>query len=124
MNAIDWKDYAPIFMPHEFECRCGCRGLTLDPELIALLYEARIFAGIPFVVTSGYRCPAHNFRVGGVARSAHVLGKAADIRAGSMMARRKVLKGLLSVGFPRIGIADSFVHADVATELPNGVFLY
>ena len=36
--------------------------------------------GKPIVVTSGYRCPKLNRAVGGVARSQHTKGEAADIR--------------------------------------------
>ena len=124
MSNIEWTRYSPIFQAHEFECRCGCGRLKIDPELIEMLYEARLQAGIPFVVTSGYRCPAHNGHVGGVSGSAHTLGKAADIRANSMVARMKVLDALLRVGFPRVGIAREFLHCDVDWEKPLGVYLY
>ena len=36
--------------------------------------------GRPIVVNSGYRCPKLNRAVGGVARSQHIKGEAADIR--------------------------------------------
>ena len=36
--------------------------------------------GRPIVVNSGYRCPKLNRAVGGVARSQHTKGEAADIR--------------------------------------------
>ena len=123
MSNIEWTRYSPIFTPQEFECKCGCGRLKIDPELIEMLYEARLQAGIPFVVASGYRCPAHNGHVGGVAGSAHVTGKAADIRANSMVARMKVLYAVLA-NFPRVGIAREFVHVDVDWEKPLGVYLY
>lgn len=37
----------------------------------------------PIKVNSGYRCPELNRKVGGVSNSRHLLGKAADITAGS-----------------------------------------
>jgi uncharacterized protein YcbK (DUF882 family) len=37
--------------------------------------------GAPIIVTSGYRCPLLNKKVGGVATSYHMKGQAADIRA-------------------------------------------
>ena len=37
--------------------------------------------GKPIVVTSGYRCPKLNKTVGGAAKSQHITGEAADIRA-------------------------------------------
>ena len=36
--------------------------------------------GAPIIVTSGYRCPALNTAVGGVANSHHIVGCAADIK--------------------------------------------
>ena len=124
MSNIEWTRYSPIFREREFECKCGCGQLKIDPELIEMLYAARLHAGIPFVVTSGYRCPAHNGHVGGVSGSAHTTGKAADIRANSMVARMKVLDAMLRSGFPRVGIAREFVHVDLDWEKPLGVYLY
>ena len=40
---------------------------------------ARDRAGSPFKINSGYRCPAHNKKIGGVDNSAHTKGEAADI---------------------------------------------
>lgn len=39
--------------------------------------------GHPLRVTSGYRCPQLNKAVGGVPRSQHMLGQAADVTAGA-----------------------------------------
>lgn len=36
--------------------------------------------GAPIIVTSGYRCPKLNKKVGGAKNSQHTLGQAADIR--------------------------------------------
>ena len=44
-----------------------------------LLDPIRRRYGAPIIVTSGYRCPALNTAVGGVANSHHVVGCAADI---------------------------------------------
>jgi hypothetical protein len=38
--------------------------------------------GQPIIVTSGYRCARLNAAVGGVANSQHLIGQAADIKAG------------------------------------------
>ncbi|MCX8578903.1 hypothetical protein J3U35_05560, partial [Gilliamella sp. B2717] len=35
----------------------------------------------PIIITSGYRCPALNARVGGVASSTHTQGLAVDFRS-------------------------------------------
>ncbi len=44
-----------------------------------VLEPARVRLGVPIIVTSGYRCPALNSAVGGVANSQHTKGQAADL---------------------------------------------
>ena len=45
-----------------------------------ILEPLREFAGQPVVISSGYRCPQLNLKVGGVYSSQHTLGEACDIR--------------------------------------------
>ncbi len=73
------------FVMKEFECRDGCRMPAAAKENIEALVEqvldpVRRAYGKAICVTSGYRCPSHNARVGGVPQSQHVVGQAADIR--------------------------------------------
>jgi uncharacterized protein YcbK (DUF882 family) len=63
----------------EFECRC-CGRLQLDSHLVEGLEALRALAGVPVVISAGYRCPHHNQEVGGVPNSEHTRGLAADIR--------------------------------------------
>ena len=50
-------------------------------QLTAIKLElVRQALGKPIVITSGYRCPALNARVGGVSTSAHTKGLAVDFR--------------------------------------------
>lgn len=46
-----------------------------------VLQPLRDHAGEPLTINSGYRCPALNRAVGGVANSQHLTGEAADIKA-------------------------------------------
>ena len=57
--------------------RAAQRMLTILVE--QLLDPIRRRYGAPIIVTSGYRCPALNTAVGGVANSHHIIGCAADI---------------------------------------------
>lgn len=66
------------FSSSEFECP-HCHQSPMDPLLISVLQIIRDHVKLPIVVNSGYRCPEHNKRVGGVANSQHIFGKAADI---------------------------------------------
>ena len=60
--------------------RAARKMLTILVE--QLLDPIRRRYGAPIVVTSGYRCPALNTAVGGVANSHHIVGCAADIVGG------------------------------------------
>lgn len=54
--------------------------IRISPRLINVLEEIRTRAsGYPINVTSGYRPPAYNRKVGGVSNSTHIDGLAADI---------------------------------------------
>ena len=57
--------------------RAARKMLTILVE--QLLDPIRRRYGAPIIVTSGYRCPALNTAVGGVANSHHIVGCAADI---------------------------------------------
>ena len=58
--------------------RAARQMLTILVEQI--LDPIRCRYGAPIIVTSGYRCPALNTAVGGVANSHHIVGCAADIK--------------------------------------------
>ena len=72
------------FKMNEFQCKDGCempasaRG-NIEALVEAVLDPARERLGKPITVNSGFRCPLHNSRVGGVANSQHMRGEAADI---------------------------------------------
>ena len=51
-----------------------------------VLDPAREQFGKPIYVNSGFRCPLHNTTVGGVPKSQHIAGEAADITAGGLTA--------------------------------------
>lgn len=59
-------------------------GNVLDP--------LREWYGKPIRVNSGYRCPALNKAVGGVANSQHLTGQAADIDTGGTAENRKLMR--------------------------------
>lgn len=112
------------FDSREFICPCGCREAAMSSKLIDMLTNARIRAGIPFAITSGYRCPKRNEKVGGVANSSHVLGDAVDIACTSGPDRLKIVSALMKAGFVRIGIASNFIHADVDGSKPASIWHY
>lgn len=114
------------FKASEFTCKCGCGANETDQRLVDMLERARTIAGIPFYITSGTRCVQHNRNVGGSPISSHLFDKsigesslAADIAIESNKNRFIILSSLLSVGFKRIGISRSFIHADVDNKKPT-----
>lgn len=85
--------------------------VNLQPSLIQMLDNARGFAGIPFVITSGFRNPAQNASVGGVSNSAHLTGNAADILCTDQN-RWTIIQGGLQAGFKRVEACATHVHFD------------
>ena len=85
---------------------------NMNKDFLFVLDEAREFAGIPFVINSAYRSPNHPLSVKNPT-SSHIKGLAVDIKATDNATRFKIVEALISVGFTRIGIADTFVHVDL-----------
>ena len=106
------------FRRYEFECRCTCKADHIQPVFIAHLEDARRKYGHPMQITSGVRCPEHNAKVGGLPDSAHLTGWAADIGCTTSYSRYKLINALLAAGFKRIGVAKSFIHADLDPTKP------
>lgn len=63
-----------------------------------VLYPLRKYVGCPVVVTSGYRCKRLNAAVGGVARSKHLHGLAADIKCAQTTKALAFLQSLKEQG--------------------------
>lgn len=93
----------------------------LDPKLVKALDEAREYAGIPFVITSGKRTSETNERALGVENSAHLTGLAVDLRADNSLDRYQMVRGLLLAGFKRIGVYSGHIHADLDYGKPYPV---
>lgn len=104
---------AKYFKDHEI------RGLR--PELVEMLDKAREAAGVPIVITSGFRNPGYNQMVGGVGDSSHIKGLAVDIRCPWNEYGLKIVYGLGVAGFKRIGIYDKHVHCDCDESKPQNV---
>lgn len=85
----------------------------LKPELVEMLDRARELAQVPFKLNSTLRSTEKNAQVGGVKDSAHTKGLAVDIACTESRNRFKILNALLEVGFKRLGIAKTFIHADI-----------
>ena len=68
-----------FFRPEEFACPC-CGRVIVAVGLVLLLDILRASLGRRLIITSGYRCQAHNAEVHGAETSRHLVGCAADLR--------------------------------------------
>lgn len=107
----------PHFTRKEFDCKCGCAQTKHDVDLSTKLEQLRALFKSPITVTSAYRCPTHNKRVGGSSGSKHVKGQAADVKCANT---NPVCFGIVAKElFPAVGIywygTSAFVHVDTRT---------
>jgi len=110
------------FSLKEFECKDGSDTPIWVQNNIRLLsvelQKLRNVLGRPIRITSAYRSPEYNKKIGGVANSQHLYGKAADIQVKNVdpvqvyeIIEDMAEKGELSIG--GLGLYDSFVHIDI-----------
>lgn len=78
--------------------------------------------GKPIVVSSGYRSPKLNKAVGGVARSQHTKGEAADIRcvSDSRAENKRLFDLIVASGFPFDQLIDEYNYDWVHVSFKDG----
>jgi hypothetical protein len=104
------------FSAGEFRCKDEIDAPSPWPvatDLVALLQAMRDRLGKAITITSGYRTPEHNIKVGGAISSKHLIGAAADIKVKGV-APRELAWLAWSLGCRRIGVSGTFCHVDVA----------
>jgi hypothetical protein len=114
----NWSDYPmnewrwPNFSPRELACK-GTGSLMLDPAAMDRLQALRTRLGRPLLITSAYRSPEHNRRVGGAKNSMHMRGIAFDVRMENHDPH-EFEKAARAVGFTGIGTypRSGFIHVD------------
>lgn len=117
-----WEEIQ-YFTREEFRCKCGgkyCSGFPAEPkeQLVKIADELRQRLGVPILVISGLRCPKWNALQGGVAKSQHMCGEAADVYARGI-SRARVEAELDKIGGVRYHypIANS---GNVHFDIPKG----
>lgn len=110
--------YRPFFFVEDEFSRVGCKMSDVNEESLRKLDAARRIAGIPFVITSAFRTSAQNSAANGAKNSAHLRGRAFDIKV-SAATRFIVVKSAIDAGFTRIGVSTNFVHMDDDLTLPS-----
>ena len=122
-NDLKSKPQFKHFDISEFTCPCCGRNL-ISICLIQKLDKARGIAGIPFNISSGYRCKKQNSKVGGSVTSSHIPGLAADIMVAVGYPRLLIIESLLKAGFQRIGVSSNMIHVDIDPNKPSSFWLY
>jgi len=110
------------FKKEEFNCKCGCdmpddvyANITKVANQLQFLRDS---LGKPIKINSGYRCPEHNLKIGGVTNSQHQFGKAADIVIKALPTNivRQYIDDFISDGEMLqggLGLYETFVHYDI-----------
>ena len=101
------------FKEEEFENSTPvCSLQDMQQRTISKLDTAREIARIPFILNSAYRSHQWEQTRGRSGIGAHTLGQAIDLRCFNQSDRYIMVAALLQAGFKRIGIGESFIHAD------------
>lgn len=107
------------FKPEEF-----VKPDILRWEMIRKLDELRDRCGFALRITSSYRDPEHNTKVGGVPESSHCVApdgmySGIDISIDSVGGSGifQLVRNAFTVGFNRIGIYPKHIHLDVESRL-------
>ena len=111
----------PNFSLDEFRSKDGSsfpseivQSLTI---LATQLQSLRTELGRSITITSGYRSPSHNLKVGGAKDSFHIRGMAADIQVSGMTPKQvyDAIEKLIKEGKMKeggLGLYKSWVHYD------------
>lgn len=116
------KKLSSNFQVKEFACMDGSDAVLVAPRLVMVLQSIRDHFGASVSITSGYRTPQYNEKVGGVAHSQHCYGTAADITVKGVAVEtvaayaRKIMPDWGGVGIYK---KQGFVHVDVRETLSD-----
>lgn len=96
------------------------------PDLVAMRYLAQLCEDVleplrahlksPIIITSGFRSPSHNAKIGGAKNSLHTTGMAADIAVGQLDKQIPVaafLSKIPEVGGIGLYEAKGIIHVDI-----------
>lgn len=107
------------FKLEELKCRCGkcsSHGIEMNVDFMKNLDTLREMSKFPFILTSAYRCPEHNNKVGSSGSDGeHTKGLAVDIAVNGHQAYILLNNVYKQHYFNRIGIdrksaRDGYIH--------------
>ncbi len=102
---------APYFKPSEFTSDGKPALANMNPAFLRKLVTLRERCAFAFLLTSTYRSPAKNKRVGGAQNSMHLLGRAADIACSGGRVRWEIVRHATEMGLS-VGIMENAIHVD------------
>lgn len=102
----------PNFKVKEFACKDGSDLIMISDETVAILQTVRNLIGSAITITSAYRTPAYNAKIGGAKKSQHMYGKACDTK--SKYGARILARAYQFLGANGIGLYpySPFCHVD------------
>lgn len=118
--------YQPVFFKsEEFQkCTPSCYMVDMVDDVLLKLDIARHIYDDPITITSAFRSTEWEKQQGRNGSSSHTKGLAVDIYCTDSRKRIRLIRALLQAGFFRIGIAETYIHADIDTSKAAGVWLY
>lgn len=121
----DKSQLSQHFNVQEFRCKCGTKHEILIAEELVEKLE-KLYSALncsKIIVTSGYRCTAHDKNVGGSGSGQHTKGNAADIccygQDGQPISSKTVCCKAQDIGFTGIANINEkyiYTHVDVRTN--------
>lgn len=93
--------------------RLGAAPTEISLELCQRLEKLRAKLGRPISITSGYRTPDYNRKVGGASRSQHLYGRAADITVAGVLPAEVANQAEDLFKDGGLGRYSTFTHVDV-----------
>ena len=89
--------------------------VKINPKLIAMLEALLVVAGGGLIITSAYRTPEYNAKVGGAENSYHLEGEAVDATH-KILTNMEIAQKAYQVGFTGIIVHKGHVHLDIRPE--------
>jgi len=87
----------------------------VKPQVVAGLEQISQAVGYRLTITSAYRSPEYNKKVGGAKNSQHVQGNAVDISQSGLTQEQRsaLLSAAVDAGFTAFGVYNTFTHVDI-----------
>lgn len=117
--------YTPVYFKQSEFARCNppCKLSDMSEDLMRKLDEARALCDLPFIVNSAYRSKEYERSRGRKGTSSHCKGMAVDLMCASSHLRQLMVSALIHVGFKRLGVYPTFIHADLDPDKVSAIWL-